>query len=110
MIHLQSLQVRKIPATGNYPFSFPFLQTLQELHFSTSVTLLVGENATGKSTLLESLACAAEMIVEGSQSTSMDKSLDHARELSKYFKLSRTKKTAGISSCAQKIFRVCQTS
>jgi predicted ATPase len=93
MIHLQSLQVRKLPATRVFPFSLPLFQTLKELHFTTPVTLFVGENGTGKSTLLESLACAAEMIVVGSESTRTDNSLDHARDLAKYFKLSWMKRT-----------------
>jgi predicted ATPase len=92
MIHLQSVQLRPLPNTRAFPFSLPLLQTLKELHFETPVTLLVGENGSGKSTLLEGLACAAEMVVVGSESTRTDKSLAHARELAKYFKLSWTKR------------------
>ena len=93
MIHLQSFQLRQLPAIREFPFSLPLLQTLNETHFDTPVTLLVGENGTGKSTLLEALACAAEMVVVGSENTRSDKSLVHARELAKYFKLSWTKHT-----------------
>jgi predicted ATPase len=93
MIHLQSVQLRPLPITGEFPFSLPLLKTLKELRFETPVTLLVGENGTGKSTLLEGLACVAEMIVVGSESTRSDKSLTHARQLAKYFKLSWTKRT-----------------
>jgi predicted ATPase len=93
MIHLQSIQLRPLPTTRDFPLSLPCLQTLKELRFETPVTLLVGENGTGKSTLLEALACAAESIVVGSESTKRDPSLAHARELAKYFKLSWTKRT-----------------
>jgi predicted ATPase len=93
MSHLNSVQLRTLPASREFPFSLPLLQTLKELRFEASVTLLVGENGTGKSTLLEGLACAAEMIVVGSESTRNDKSFAHARELAKYFKLSWTKRT-----------------
>jgi predicted ATPase len=93
MIHLRSLQLRPLSPRHDFPFSLPLLQTLKELRFETPVTLLVGENGTGKSTLLEGLACAAEMIVVGSESTRSDQSLTHARELAKYFKLSWTKRT-----------------
>ncbi len=92
MIHLKSVQLRPLPNIKAFPFSLPLLQTLKELHFETPVTLLVGENGSGKSTLLEGLACAAEMVVVGSESTRTDKSLTHARELAKYFKLSWTKR------------------
>ena len=93
MIHLQSVELRSIPAAPEYPFSLPLLQTLKELHFEKPVTLLVGENGTGKSTLLEALACAAEMVVVGSESTRSDQSLGPARALAKYFKLAWTKRT-----------------
>jgi predicted ATPase len=93
MIHLKSLELRPLPATTAYPFSLPLLQTLKELRFEAPVTLLVGENGTGKSTLLEALACAAEMVVVGSESTRNDPSLGPARELAKYFKLAWAKRT-----------------
>ncbi|HEX7541291.1 MAG TPA: AAA family ATPase [Anaerolineales bacterium] len=93
LIHLQSVQLRPLPDTRTFPFSLSLLQSLKELHFETPVTLLVGENGTGKSTLLEGLACAAEMVVVGSENARSDKSLANARELAKYFKLSWTKRT-----------------
>jgi predicted ATPase len=93
MIHLKSLQLRPLPKSKAFPFSLPILQNLKGLNFDAPVTLLVGENGSGKSTLLEGLACAAEMVVVGSESTRTDKSLVHARDLAKYFKLSWTKRT-----------------
>ena len=93
MIHLKSIQLRPLPESKAFPFSLPLLQTLKEIRFETPVTLLVGENGSGKSTILEALACAVESIVVGSESTRSDKSLAHARELAKYFKLSWTKRT-----------------
>jgi predicted ATPase len=93
MIHLKSVELRQLPASQTYPFSLPLLQPLKELRFEKPVTLLVGENGTGKSTVLEALACAAEMVVVGSESTRSDPSLGPARELAKYFKLAWTKRS-----------------
>jgi len=93
MIHLKSVELRPLPATQEYPFSLPLFQTLKELTFETPVTLLVGENGTGKSTLLEGLACAADMVVAGSENTRTDQSLAYARKLAKYFRLAWTKRT-----------------
>jgi predicted ATPase len=56
MIHLRSLQLRPLSPRHDFPFSLPLLQTLKELRFETPVTLLVGENGTGKSTLLKAIA------------------------------------------------------
>lgn len=43
---------------GVYPFTLPLLEDGLELKFTTPVTYIVGENGTGKSTLLEALAWA----------------------------------------------------
>jgi predicted ATPase len=42
-----------------YPFCLPYLQNDFELSFNRSITIIVGENGTGKSTLLEGIAVLA---------------------------------------------------
>ncbi len=49
----------KIPDRTAYPFCLPFLRDDFELHFSHAITIIVGENGTGKSTLLEGIAALA---------------------------------------------------
>jgi predicted ATPase len=93
MIHLRSLSLRPLPEKRVFPFNLTLLQKLEELRFETQVTFFVGENGTGKSTLLEGIACAAEMVTVGSESVRTDKSLVHARELAKYFRLVWAKRT-----------------
>jgi predicted ATPase len=57
-MHLKSVAFHPdtYPARDRYPFKLPIFQHGQSLVFSTPVTLFVGENGTGKSTLLEALA------------------------------------------------------
>ena len=55
-------------AVGNrdeYPFSLPSVQELEKVHFHPKVTFFVGENGTGKSTLIEAIAIAAGFNPEG---------------------------------------------
>ncbi|TMJ79742.1 MAG: ATP-binding protein, partial [Alphaproteobacteria bacterium] len=42
-----------------YPFCLPFLRDAFELSFDRSITIIAGENGTGKSTLLEGIAVLA---------------------------------------------------
>jgi len=48
-----------------YPFTLPLVKSLQEIEFPTQVTFFVGENGTGKSTILEAIATKAEFGAEG---------------------------------------------
>lgn len=63
------------------------------MRFTAPVTFFVGENGSGKSTVMEALACAVESITVGSESVKTDKSLAPIRTLAKYFKLAWTKRT-----------------
>ena len=48
-----------VPDAKAYPFCLPFLRDGFELAFDTPVTIILGENGTGKSTLLEGIAALA---------------------------------------------------
>lgn len=58
--HIKSVTLlhEKFPTDEYYPFSLPIFNQTKYLSFDTPITLFVGENGTGKSTLLEALAHA----------------------------------------------------
>jgi predicted ATPase len=53
------LDSSKISDPDAYPFCLPFLKPEFELEFDRTITIIVGENGTGKSTLLEGIAVLA---------------------------------------------------
>ncbi len=53
------LDPERIPDRDAYPYCLPFLHDDFELRFDRAITIIVGENGTGKSTLLEGIAALA---------------------------------------------------
>src|SRR5437764_11467980 len=53
------LEPSRIDDRAAYPFCLPFLHDDSELNFDRPITIIVGENGTGKSTLLEGIAVLA---------------------------------------------------
>ncbi len=95
MIHLKSIVKREFGSrdTDSFPFTLEIVKSLREIQFDSLVTFFVGENGSGKSTILETIACAAESITVGSESVRTDKSLAPLRKLAQYFRLAWTKRT-----------------
>lgn len=54
-----------VPSFEEYPFCVPAIRYLRELRPPDPVTFLIGENGTGKSTLLEAIAVASGFNAEG---------------------------------------------
>jgi predicted ATPase len=95
MLHLKSIHLKQpLPSSLNvYPFNLPVIRSLPDLEFSSPVTFLVGENGSGKSSLLEAVACAANSIVAGSESVGADKTLAAGRHLAQHLRLAWHKRT-----------------
>lgn len=73
-----------------YPFCIPAVASLGELTFHPGVTFLVGENGTGKSTLLEGIAIASGFNPEGgSKNFNFSTQASHS-ELYKYLGMVRS--------------------
>lgn len=94
MTLLRSVELRSISNKPAYfPFQIPFLESFERLELVPPVTFLVGENGSGKSTFLETLACAVGSITVGSEDVRTDPTLKAVRELANHFKLTWSKKT-----------------
>ena len=93
MLHLRSISINPHEEAA-FPFGLPVIRTWPSpLELTNPVTLFVGENGSGKSTVLEALACAADMIAAGQEAVRRDASLDAVRRLGDAFRLSWSKRT-----------------
>ncbi|UWG99303.1 AAA family ATPase [Dehalobacter sp. DCM] len=59
------LDREQVPSFTEYPFDLPAIKNLDRLSFHPKVTFIVGENGSGKSTILESIAVAFGFNAEG---------------------------------------------
>jgi predicted ATPase len=53
---LSTLKISNVSDSNEYPFSIPILRNGVQLEFNSVVTFIVGENGSGKSTILEAIA------------------------------------------------------
>jgi predicted ATPase len=75
------LEDERVADTEAYPFCLPFLRDGLDLSFDHAITIIVGENGTGKSTLLEGIAVLAGYDEAGGGKGYMP--VDHSRALEK---------------------------
>ena len=87
MIHLKSLQYKEPSFQDDFPFTLPLFRQLESYTFEKPVTILVGENGTGKSTLLESLAFDSDSILIGGENIDQDPTLQAARKIAPHLDL-----------------------
>src|SRR3954467_13284839 len=69
----------RVPDSDAYPFCLPFLRDGFELDFDRPITIIAGENGTGKSTLLEGIAVLAGFDVAGGGKGHMP--VDHSESI-----------------------------
>jgi predicted ATPase len=94
MIHLRSIDIRPTAQKlEGFPFSLPVIRKFKEIKFKSPVTFLVGENGSGKSTVLEAFAAGVGSVVVGGEDVRTDKTLAHARTLAAQLKLTWSKRT-----------------
>lgn len=83
------LQRELVPSFQAYPFHLPAVRTLDRLIFTKPVTFLVGENGTGKSTLLEGIAAAWGFNPEGGTLNFSFNTRSSHSVLYEYFRIAR---------------------
>jgi predicted ATPase len=85
MIHLRSFSIKPSAKKLSYfPFNIPVVKTINQIEFNKPVTFFVGENGTGKSTLLEAIAAGVGSIAIGGADIQRDETMVHARKLAEH--------------------------
>ncbi len=86
---LQNIRLRNIPdeEKDNFPWTLPLIKDFESIRFDSPISFFVGENGSGKSTMLEGIAAALKVPVAGSGRLEDDPSLSSAVELGNYLTL-----------------------
>lgn len=92
---LSTLRLRNYPEdeADQFPWNLPIIKNLEELQFEKNISFLVGENGSGKSTILEGIAAYTEVPLAGSFRLEDDESLAAANRLANYLSLRYAEKT-----------------
>ena len=92
---LSNLRLRNFPEeeAEEFPWTLPLVKNLEELEFEKNISFFVGENGSGKSTILEAIAAYTEVPVAGSTRLEEDASLAGANRLADYLSLRFADKT-----------------
>jgi predicted ATPase len=86
---LRSVELKRdnIKSFSRYPYCLPIVKNLLSLEFHPKVTFIVGENGSGKSTILEAIATAYGFNPEGGTVNFNFSSADTHSDLHNYLKL-----------------------
>lgn len=89
MPFIRSIELERNFSPSEFPFNLPVIKNFSGIEFSAPVTFLVGENGSGKSTILEALAVGLCAVAIGSDDLEQDQTLEAARNLAGCFRYVR---------------------
>jgi predicted ATPase len=89
VVYLSCVRRRGRGEDAGFPWTVPLVASLESIEFTTPVTFFVGENGSGKSTVLEGIAAGVRAIAVGSADLDKDDSLRAARAFASGFRFER---------------------
>ncbi len=95
--YIKSLSVtdENLLSLEKFPYSIPAVRHCHDINFHPAVTFFVGENGSGKSTILEAIAIAYGFNPEGGTKSAHYESVDTHSNLHKEIRLSKSFKQPG---------------
>ncbi len=93
---ISTVRLRNFPEEekDKFPWTLPLIQNFEELVFEKNISFFVGENGSGKSTILEAMAAYTEVPLAGSLRLEDDESLAAANSLANYLSIRFKEKTS----------------
>lgn len=88
-LFIKGIRLRRdeVESFDEYPFNIPIIRELDEVRFEKPVTFIVGENGSGKSTIIEAIAESVGLSAEGGTRNMVYETVDSTSELCNYITL-----------------------
>lgn len=86
---LSAIRLERPLELGAFPFCIPAIRSLNQIELHPAVTFFIGENGTGKSTLLEAIAVKSRFSAEGGWKRGATDDLARGSELDRHLTLER---------------------
>ncbi len=94
MVRLKQLSCDPLEDAPAFPFSLPFVRSIERIQIDSDILIFVGENGSGKSTLLEALAIASKRISIGSTDLEREPTLAAVQPLARRLRLGWSSRTS----------------
>lgn len=89
MLYLSRFEKLHAPENAGYPFAVPLVAALEEIAFTSPVTIFAGDNGSGKTTLLELMAAKLSAVRIGAGNRGERRAL--LEGAAKHFRVTRTR-------------------
>jgi predicted ATPase len=111
-VFIRGAKVREEVDSGKYPYNIPSVKALEDISFNQPLTFLVGENGSGKSTIIEAMAQAAGFSSEGGTKNHSFETHDNTSDLKNTITLVRNvgKEKGGFFLRAESFYNVATAS
>lgn len=86
---LQKLEYMKNNESSHYPYDLSFLRNINNIKFDNNINYIIGNNGTGKSTLIETIALLYGIHPEGGSRNNIYQPVETESKLSQYVRLIR---------------------
>lgn len=86
-MYIKLIEFKDRNYTDTYPFNLPAIKNIGQITFEKNISILIGENGSGKSTILEAIAGLIGLNFEGGSTNNLFSTKDTHSELFQYCKL-----------------------
>ena len=71
VMYVKGVRISNKIESDDFPYNLPVIKEIDTIEFKTNITFIIGENGSGKSTILEAIAALLQLNLEGGSANNM---------------------------------------